>query len=65
LRWINGESVQLTGEEQAPVRVQRRGGDGQGLGQGHGGRPAWDGQVKMKMKDMRARGMSRLQIAQR
>jgi hypothetical protein len=56
LRWIGGESVQLTGEEAAPKRMERR---------GRGFAPAWDGQVKMQMKDMRARGMSRMEIAKR
>ena len=56
LRWVGGESVRLTGEEQAPLRIQR-------IGKGHA--PAWDGQVKMQMIDMRKRGMSRLEIAKR
>lgn len=56
LRWVGGESVRLTGEEQAPKRIERR---------GKGFAPAWDDQVKMQMKDMRARGLSRMEIAKR
>jgi hypothetical protein len=54
LRWVNGESVHLTGEEAAPRRKERR---------GDGLEPRWDGGIKGKIIEMRQRGMSRRAIA--
>ncbi|BEI88090.1 uncharacterized protein CcaverHIS019_0108080 [Cutaneotrichosporon cavernicola] len=54
LRWISGEGVQLTGEEAAPLRRAPR---------AHA--PVeWSSEVVAQMKEMRAEGKSRGQIAE-
>jgi len=58
LKWLGGESVRLTGEEEAPAL--------------RGWEPArgdvvagWSEELKERMREMRARGMSRADIARR
>ncbi|RSH91722.1 hypothetical protein EHS25_009091 [Saitozyma podzolica] len=55
LRWIDGESVRLTGEEQAPRRRDRR---------ERAGSVTWGEEMVRRMRQLRESGLSRTQIAQ-
>lgn len=56
LRWLGGESVRLSGEEEAPLLRARREGNGDVVG-------GWSEEIRGRMREMRARGMSRMEIA--
>ncbi len=58
LKWLGGESVRLTGEEEAPLLRKRREGKGDIIG-------AWSEEMKDRMREMRAEGKSRMKIARR
>ncbi|CAD6573949.1 MAG: hypothetical protein TREMPRED_000971 [Tremellales sp. Tagirdzhanova-0007] len=56
LRWLGGESVKLTGEEEAPLLRERREAKGDVVG-------GWNDELISEMREMRAKGMSRTDIA--
>ena len=56
LSWLGGESVKLTGEEDAPLLRERRDAKGDVVG-------GWSEELISDMREMRAKGMSRVHIA--
>jgi hypothetical protein len=56
LQWCKGNSISLTGEEGARLRRERKAEIEGGLG--------WDEDMRSKMRQMRAEGMSRRKIGE-